>query len=123
MFGMFKDLGAMAGIMTQLPKIQQEMQALQARLGQLTAEGDAGGGMVKAKANGKMEIVSCTLSDEAFKGGDRELLEDLIRAAVNQALERVRALVAEETSKAAGNLGLPMGIMGSLGGGGELPTR
>jgi len=122
MFGMFKDLGAMAGLMKQLPKIQEEMQALQARLGQLTAEGDAGGGMVKAKANGKMEIVAVTLSAEALQGGDRELLEDLIRAAVNQALERVRALVADETGKAAGNLGLPTGMMPGMGGG-DLPTR
>jgi DNA-binding YbaB/EbfC family protein len=124
MFGMFKDLGAMAGLMKQLPKIQEEMQALQTRLGQVTAEGDAGGGMVKAKANGKMELVSCTLSDEALKSGDRELLEDLIKAAVNQAFERVRALVAEETGKAAGNLGLPMGMLpGMGGGGGELPGQ
>jgi hypothetical protein len=65
--------------------------------------------MVKVRVNGRMEVVSCSIAPEAL--GDRELLEDLIRAAVNQALGRVRTQVAEETSKLAGNLGLPPGLL------------
>jgi DNA-binding YbaB/EbfC family protein len=107
---MFKEIGQMAGLLRQLPKIKEEMENLQQRLGQIHADGDAGAGMVKVKVNGKMEIVSCTISDEALKLGDKEMLEDLIRAAVNQALGRVRVLVAEETAKVAGNLGLPTGM-------------
>ena len=93
-----------------LPKMREEMQKLQARLGQITAEGDAGGGMVRAKVNGQMEVVSCSISDELLKGNDKELLEDLVRAALNQALQRVRQEIAEETSKAAGGMGLPGGL-------------
>jgi hypothetical protein len=107
---MFKELAQIAGLMRQLPRIKEEMENLQQRLAAVTAEGDAGGGMVKVRANGKLEIVGCTISEEAMRMGDRELLEDLIRAAVNQALARVRLQTAEETSKLAGNLGLPGGI-------------
>ena len=57
-----------------------------------------------------MEVLGCTLSDEVLRLNDREMLEDLIRAATNQALEKVRRLVAEETSKMATGLGLPPGM-------------
>jgi len=105
---MFKELGNLAGLMTKLPKIKEEVERLQARLAQITAEGDAGGGMVKVRVNGRMEMVACSIGDEALK--DRELLEDLVRAACNQAVERARQQTAEETGKMASNLGLPPGM-------------
>lgn len=106
---MLKELGQIAGLMRHLPKIREEMERLQQRLGQLSAEGTAGGGMVRAKVNGRLEVVSCRISDEAMRLNDRELLEDLIRAALNQALERARQLLAEETSKVTSGLGLMPG--------------
>lgn len=105
-FGLEK-IGQLANLVQQIPKIKAEMEKLQQRLGQLTADGDAGGGMVKVRANGRLEILSCTLSDEALRLGDREMLEDLIRAATNQALEKARQQAAEETSKMASGFGLP----------------
>jgi len=107
---MFKELGQLAGLMRQLPKIKESMQQLQERLGRIDVEGDAGAGMVKVRVNGKMEVTHCTLSEEAMRLNDREMLEDLIRAAVNQALERARVKAAEETSKMASDLGLPAGM-------------
>src|SRR5262245_30110674 len=107
---MFKEIGQIFGMMKNASKMREEMERLQQKLGQITAEGDAGGGMVKAKVNGKLEVLSCTLSDEAVKLGDKELLEDLIAAAVNQALVKARQLVAEETAKMAGGLGRPAGM-------------
>jgi DNA-binding YbaB/EbfC family protein len=107
---MFKELGQFAGLMKQLPKIKEEMERFQQRLGQITAEGDAGAGMVKVRVNGRMEVLACAISDEAMGLNDREMLEELIRAAANQALERVRQLVAEEGGKMAAGLGLPAGI-------------
>jgi DNA-binding YbaB/EbfC family protein len=107
---MFKEIGQFASVLKNLPKIREEMDRLQSRLGQITAEGDAGGGMVKVRVNGHMEVVACSLSEDAMKANDKELLEDLIRAAVNQGLQRVRAQVAEETSKMAAGLGIPSGI-------------
>ena len=114
---MFKDIGQIAGLMKNLPKIREEMDKLQGRLAQLTAEGDAGGGMVKVKVNGHQEVLSCVLSEEAYKLGDRELMEDLIVAATNQALKKVKQQAAEETSKMATGLGLPPGMnLPGLGG-------
>lgn len=105
---MFKELGQIAGVLKQLPKIKEEMEKFQQRLGQITADGDAGGGMVKVRVNGRMELLSCTLSDDALK--DREMLEDLIRAAVNQAIERVRQQTGDEAGKLASGFGLPPGM-------------
>jgi DNA-binding YbaB/EbfC family protein len=107
---MFKEIGQLAGLLGNLPKMQAEMQKFQERVGQITAEGDAGAGMVKARVNGRMEVLACTLSDEALRLNDREMLEDLIKAAVNQALDRVRAQLAEETGKIAAGFGLPPGM-------------
>jgi DNA-binding YbaB/EbfC family protein len=108
MFDMFKGMGAMAGLMRNLPKIREEMEQLQKRLGEIVVEGDAGAGMVKVKCNGRMEITAVTINEEAQK--DRELLEDLIRAAVNQALQKAKQQVSEETNKMAAGLGLPAGM-------------
>jgi DNA-binding YbaB/EbfC family protein len=107
---MFKEIGQLASLFRQLPRIREEMEKLQGRLGQITAEGDAGGGLVRVKVNGRMELVSCTLSDEAMQTADREMLGDLICSAVNQALTKVRQQTAEETTKMATGLGLSPGM-------------
>lgn len=110
MFDKLKQFSQLAGMLGNVSKLQEEMQRFQEKLGQITAEGDAGAGMVKVRLNGKFEMVACTLTDEAFKLGDRELLQELILAASNQAMERVREQVAEATGKMAGNMGLPAGM-------------
>jgi DNA-binding YbaB/EbfC family protein len=107
---MFKEIGQLASLMKNAGKLREEMGKLQQRLGQLTAEGDAGGGMVKVTVNGNLEVVSCRISDECMKLNDREMLEDLTRAAANQALKRGRQLAAEETGKMATGFGLPPGM-------------
>jgi DNA-binding YbaB/EbfC family protein len=105
---MFKELGQMAGLLTQLPKIREEMEKLQQRLGEMSAEGDAGAGMVKVRVNGRLEMIACEISAEAV--ADREMLQDLVRSATNAALEKMRQQSAAEASKMAGNLGLPPGM-------------
>ena len=105
---MFEKLGQIASLMKNLPKMQEEMGKLQGRIAQVTAEGDAGGGMVKAKVNGHMEVIACVISDEAMK--DKELLEDLVRAAINQAMQKAKHAVAEETAKMAQGMGMPAGF-------------
>src|ERR1700741_3086016 len=103
----FKQLGQFASLFQQLPKIKEEMERLQQRLGQLVTEGDAGAGMVKVRVNGKFEVLSCSISEEIFRQNDREMLEDLIRAATNQALEKARQQAAEAAAKMAADFGLP----------------
>ena len=107
---MFKEIGQIASLMKNLPKIKEEMGQLQERLSRIVVDADAGGGMVKARVNGKVELTACVLSEEALKLNDREMLEDLIKSAVNQAILKARDLVAQETSKMASNLGLPPGM-------------
>jgi DNA-binding YbaB/EbfC family protein len=107
---MFKGLGQLASLLTNPQRIRDEMEKLQQRVGQVTAEGDAGGGMVRVRVNGKMEVLGFTLSAEAMALNDREMLEDLLRAATNQALDKARRSVAEETQKMAAGLGLPAGM-------------
>jgi nucleoid-associated protein EbfC len=104
---MFKQLGQLAGLLQQLPKIREEMERLHERLAKVTAEGDAGAGMVRVRVNGKLEVLSCVVSEEMLKLQDKEMLEDLVRAATNQALDRARQQAAEETSKMAATFGLP----------------
>jgi len=110
MFEMFKNMGQMAGLLGKMGKIQEEMAKLKGRLDEISAEGDAGAGMVKAKVNGKGDLVGLKISDEVMKLNDREMLEDLVRSAVNQAITKARELAAEETGKVASGLGLPPGM-------------
>ncbi len=105
---MFKQIGQIASMMKNLPKMKAAMEELQQKLGQIIAEGSSGGNMVTAKVNGRMEVISCVISDEAMKLQDKEMLEDLIVAALNQAIVKVNQLRAEETQKLASNLGMPV---------------
>ena len=107
---MFGEIGQIFKMLKNMPKMREEMEQLQQRLGQIVADGDAGGGMVKVKVNGKLEVLSCVISEEAMRLSDRELLEDLITAATNQALQKARQLVADESGKMVGGLGLPPGM-------------
>lgn len=106
---MFKEMGQIMSLLKNAGKMQGEMEKLQQRIAQITAEGTAGGNMITVKVNGKMELLSCTIADAAWQMQDKELLEDLMRGATNQALEKVKQLVAEETAKMAQGLGLPTG--------------
>lgn len=100
------NLAQLAGLLANPGKIQAQFQEMTDRVAQLTAEGSAGGGLVTATVNGRMEILRIRISDEALT--DREMLEDLTASALNQALTRIRALVAEETQKTAAALGVPL---------------
>lgn len=109
---MFKEIGAMMKLLGNKGQIQEEMQKFQASVGQITAEANAGGGMVTVKVNGKLEVLSCTITDDAMKLNDREMLEDLLVAATNQALNKVREQIAAESAKMAAGMGLPPGMLG-----------
>ena len=109
---MFKEFGAIMQLMGNRAKIQEELQKFQQQTAQITAEASAGAGYVTVKVNGKQDVLSCRISEEAMSLNDREMLEDLIVAATNQAFAKVRLLVADEAAKMAGNLGLPPGLLG-----------
>ena len=113
---MFKELGSMMSLLRNQGKIQEEFQKFQSQVGSIVAEATSGAGFVTAKVNGRMEILSIRITEEAMKLNDREMLEDLIAAAVNQALTKVRQQIAEESAKMAAGMGLPPGLLGGSGG-------
>ena len=106
----FGNLGNLADLMRNAGKIREQMERAAERLGELRAEGQAGGGAVKVVANGRLEIVSLRIDPKLVGGEDVELLEDLVSAAVNQALGRARE---EATKSMTGDL---PGGLGNLGG-------
>ena len=109
---MFKELGAVMGLLKNQGKIQEEVKKFQAQVANITAEASAGAGYVTVRVNGKFEILSVRISEEAMKLNDREMLEDLIAAATNQALTKVRQQLSEESAKMAASIGLPPGMLG-----------
>jgi DNA-binding YbaB/EbfC family protein len=109
---MFKELGAMMGLLKNQGKIQEEVKKFQSQVGNITAEASAGAGYLTVKVNGKFEVLSVKISEEAFKLNDREMLEDLIAAATNQAIAKVRQQLSDESAKMAAAIGLPPGMLG-----------
>src|SRR5204862_4823196 len=89
---MLKGIGQLMGLMKNMGKVQEEAEKLQQRLAAATVEGTAGGGMVTVKMSGKMDVQLCTISEDAWKLNDKELLEDLLRGAVNHAMEKAKQL-------------------------------
>ncbi len=110
MFDKFKQVSQLAGMFGNMSKIKEEIELFKEKVEQITAEGEAGGGMVKVRVNGKFEVLSCTLSEEVFNLGDRELLQDMVVSAAHQARERARQQVEDETQKMAERVGLPAGM-------------
>ena len=88
--------GGMQGMMKQVQKRQEEMARVQEELGNKTVTEESGGGIVKATANGKKELVSLEIDNEIAGSGDKEMLEDLVVAAVNKALESAGKMAEEE---------------------------
>ncbi len=107
---MFGQLGQIAGLLRQLPKLKEEAEKFQAKLGEIVADGSAGGDMVTVRVNGRMEVLKVTLTDAAYALQDREMLEDLIAAATNAAMAKVREQVNAEAQNMAATMGLPAGM-------------
>jgi len=97
----------LSGLMKQAQTLQRKMQEIQAELGQRTVSAQSGGGMVEAVVNGRQELVSLRIDPEVATPDDVEMLEDLILAAINEALNRSRDMVAQEMSKLTGGMQIP----------------
>ncbi|MCH7675175.1 YbaB/EbfC family nucleoid-associated protein [candidate division KSB1 bacterium] len=102
-------------IMKQAQKMQEKMQKIQDELADLQVEASSGGGMVTVVANGKQEILEVRIDKQVVDPEDVEMLEDLVVAAVNQAMEKAQELANDEMGKAAG------GMLGNLPGGFKMP--
>lgn len=100
------DLGQ---LMKQAQKMQDHMQKAQEELALLEVQGEAGGGMVRIKMTGRNEVKAIEIDDNLLKD-DRDMLEDIIVAAFNDALRKVEQTVQEKYAGMAGGLGLPGGM-------------
>lgn len=93
-----------------LSGFQQRLEQLKAEAAEVEVTGRSGGGLVVVTANGKLEVVSVQITPEAHE--DRELLEDLVAAATNDALRQAREVLAEKVGVLTGGLPLPPGLLG-----------
>jgi DNA-binding YbaB/EbfC family protein len=105
--GMRLPKGAGGGMAQQLQKLQQEMLATQEALGDEVVEITAGGGAIKVEITGHQRVQSITIDPEVVDPEDVEMLQDLIVAAVNEAIEKSQSLAAERLGGLTGGLGLP----------------
>ena len=98
--------GNMNNLMKQAQKMQRDMEKLQDELQEKEVEATAGGGAVKVIATGKKEIKEITIDPDVVDPDDVEMLQDLVLAAVNEALRKAEEMVSTEMSKLTGGLGL-----------------
>jgi DNA-binding YbaB/EbfC family protein len=102
-----KNMGNMNKLMKQVQKMQKDMVKLQEELQEKTVEATAGGGVVKVVASGKKQLVSIEIDPEAVDPEDVEMLQDLVLAAANEALQKAEDMVADEMGKLTGGLNMP----------------
>ncbi len=101
--------GGMGGLLKQAQKMQKEMEQAQEELVDIEVEGSSGGGMVTVRANAKMQILSLKIEPDVLED-DPEMIEDLVVAAVNQALNNAQEAAQSRLSQVTG------GMLGGLGG-------
>ena len=94
-------------IFKQAQVMQQKLLELQDKMGENKVEATAGGGMVTVVANGKQEVLSIKIDPSVIDPADLEMLEDLVCAAVNEALRKAREMVTEEMGKLTGGIKIP----------------
>ncbi len=105
-------MGQQFKMLKQLQQMQAKMAKIQEDLGNKTVTGTAGGGMVEVIANGHQKVLSVTLKPEVVDPADLEMLQDLVLAAVNDAMDRARELASKEMGTVTAGIGLPPGLMG-----------
>ncbi len=108
---MFGNMGNMQGMMKKMQKLQADMAKLQEELKSRTIDASAGGGVVTVVANGKKELVSVKIDPAAVDPEDVDMLQDLLLAAVNEAMRKVDEMSEREMSKLTAGMKLPPGML------------
>ena len=104
----------MSSLIGQARQIQERMQKAQEEVANMKVEGNAGGGMVVVEANGKGTILRVSIEPVLFESGDKEMTEDLVAAAVNQALVKARQVEKDQMANVTGGLPIPPGLLNLL---------
>jgi nucleoid-associated protein EbfC len=98
------------GLMKQAAELKSRMEAMQAELDQIEVEGTSGGGLVAVKLSGKGEMKGVKIDETLLQASEKEILEDLIVAAHNDARRKAETLLQEKMQSVAGGLPLPPGM-------------
>ena len=104
---MFKELAGLGSLLKQAQQIGGQMEKLNDELKTRRASGSAGAGMVEIEVNGLLDVLKCKIDPTLIAGGDGELIEDMVSAAMNQAVAKGRALHAEAMKDLTGDMQLP----------------
>ena len=104
---MFKEIGQFASLLKQAQGMQGKMADSKARLEALRVVGESGGGMVAVTISGAMRLLGCKIDPTLLQSGDVEMLEDLVVAATNQALEKLVEQQAQEMTSITGGINVP----------------
>ena len=99
--------GDITGMLGKFQEVQGKMKQIQEELANQSVEASSGGGMVTARVNGKGDLLEVKIDPETVNPDDVEMLEDLVKAAVNAALAKSHELMKEEMSKLTGGLNIP----------------
>ncbi len=101
--------GGMGNLMKQAQEMQEKMQRAQQEIANLEVTGESGAGLVKIRMNGRHDVKSVDI-DTSLMQEDKEILEDLIAAAVNDAVRRIESTTQERMSEVTGGMGMPPGF-------------
>lgn len=104
---MAKGIGGMGNLLKQAQEMQSRMAKIQEELAQKTVDGSAGGGMVRVTVNGQLALTVIQIDPTVINSEEKEMLEDLIMAAVNDGMRKAREMVSTEMSKLTGGLKIP----------------
>ncbi len=107
---MAQPIGGMGDLLKQAQEMQGRIAKIQEELGQKTVEGSAGGGMVRVTVNGQFNLTAVKVEASVINVEEKEMLEDLILAAVNDGMRKAREMVSNEMSKITGGFKIP-GLM------------
>ena len=107
---MAKGIGGMGNLLKQAQEMQARISKIQEELVQKTVEGSAGDGMVQVTVNGHLHLTAIKIEPAALNGEEKDMLEDLILAAVNDGMRKARDMVSAEMSKITGGFKIP-GLM------------
>jgi DNA-binding YbaB/EbfC family protein len=94
-------------LMKQAQQMQAKMAQIQEELAKMEFEVSSGGGMVTVRMNGQQEVLAVSIDEEVFKDGDKEMLEELIVAALNEARQKAADLAKEQMSQVTGGMNIP----------------
>ena len=106
----------LGNLVKEAQKLQAQLESLKEEAGKRKVQASAGGGMVTVEVNGNQEVLSIKIDREVISPDDPQMLEDLVLAAVNEALRKAREMVAAEMAKVAGKLGGLGGLGGKIPG-------